>query len=137
MSPTTHQLSDVKGVGEATAAILAKAGIDSVEALAAASIEDIASVPGFGPGRSAAVRAAAAVLLETPPAVPEPAAVEEPPAETAPASGKNKGKKKDKGKKDKGKKGKGKKDKGKKGKGKKGKGKKDKGKKKGKGKKKK
>ena len=75
--PTTYQLSDVKGIGEKTAADLTTAGIASVEGLAAASIEDIESVPGFGPARATAVQAAAIALLNAP-------AVEEP-AEPAPA----------------------------------------------------
>ncbi len=111
MSAATPQLTDVKGVGDATAANLTAIGIDSVEALAGASAEEIARVPGFGPARAAAVRAAAAASLE------ESATTEEPAVEAEPAA-----EKKGKGKKGKGKKGK--KGKGKKGKGKKGKGKK-------------
>ena len=43
---TTHQLSDVKGIGEKTAADLTTAGIDSVAALAAASTECIIAFQG-------------------------------------------------------------------------------------------
>ena len=41
----TTPLTDVKGIGGATAAKLAETGIDSTEALAAAAIEEIAPVP--------------------------------------------------------------------------------------------
>ncbi len=57
------QLTAVNGVGPATAKHLAAHGLDSAEALAAASIEDIAAVPGFGPARATAVRQAASMLL--------------------------------------------------------------------------
>lgn len=60
----TTPLTDVKGIGGATAAKLAETGLDSAEALAAAAIEEIAACPGFGPARATTVRQAAIALLE-------------------------------------------------------------------------
>jgi transcription termination factor NusA len=113
---------DIKGIGPAAAETLAEYGINTVDALAEASIEEIVAIRGFSETRAAMVIADAADLLSA-------SGI----SLIADDSDKPLGKqdiKKDK-KKDKKKKGKGKKDKGKKDKGKK-----DKGKNKGKGKKK-
>ncbi len=59
----TRPLTDVKGIGEATAANLVGVGIDSAEALAAASSEEICACPGFGLARADAVQQAAHALL--------------------------------------------------------------------------
>ena len=115
---------DIKGIGPAAAETLAEYGINSVDALAEASIETIVAIRGFSETRAAMVIAEAAELRSASGIT-----------QIADDSDKPHGKqdiKKDK-KKDKKKKGKGK-GKGKKGKGKKDKGKKDKGKNKGKGK---
>ena len=57
------KLVDVNGVGPDTAKRLAARGIASVPALAEATVERIAQVPGFGPKRAAEVRTAASALL--------------------------------------------------------------------------
>ena len=110
---------DIKGIGPAAAETLAEYGINSVDALAEASIETIVAIRGFSETRAAMVIAEAAELLSV-------SGITQIADDSDKPHGK-KGNKKDK-KKDKKKKGKGK------GKGKKGKGKKDKGKNKGKGK---
>ena len=53
------ELTTISGVGEATAAELWRAGLRSVADVAAAAIEDIAAVPGFGYVRAQRVRAQA------------------------------------------------------------------------------
>ena len=107
---------DIKGIGPAAVETLAGYRINSVDALAQASIEKIAAIPGFSETRAAMVIAEAADLLAAPEIT-----------QSADDSDKQHGKKDKKKMKDK------KKDKKKKGKGKKGKGKnKSKGKKKGK-----
>ena len=53
------ELTKISGVGEATAAELWRAGLHSVADVAAAAIEDIAAVPGFGYVRAQRVRALA------------------------------------------------------------------------------
>ena len=98
---------DIKGIGPAAVATLAEYRINSVNALAGASVEKIAAIPGFSETRAAMVIAEAADLLAASGIT-----------QSADDSGKQHGKK-DK-KKDKEKKGKGAKGKGKnKGKGKK------------------
>ncbi len=64
MLSKARPLTDVKGIGEPTAANLVGVGIDSVEALAAASPEEISACPGFGLARADAVKRAANALLE-------------------------------------------------------------------------
>ena len=56
-------LTSVRGIGVDTARLLAEHGIGDVLSLAAASIDDIAAVPGFGPARAATVINTAAALL--------------------------------------------------------------------------
>jgi transcription termination factor NusA len=53
------KLSDISGVGPATARLLAESGFASVEAIATATPQELARVPGFGEARAAAVIAAA------------------------------------------------------------------------------
>ena len=94
-------LTQVAGIGPATARLLAANGLTSVAAIANASIAEIAAVPGFGPTRAAAIKQAAQ-QLET---KPEPTVA----LSTAPKKKKKRKKKaKDKKKKKKDGKGKGK-----------------------------
>jgi hypothetical protein len=60
MNPT---ITDVPGIGPATAEALAEHRIKTLRALASASLEKIAAVPGFSEARAAKVKAAAAALL--------------------------------------------------------------------------
>ncbi len=57
-----HALSDIPGIGESTAAILAEHGIDSVKSLIKGGIKGLMQVPGFGEKRAAVTLAAAAAL---------------------------------------------------------------------------
>ena len=54
---------DIKGIGPAAVATLAEYRINSVNALAGASVEKIAAIPGFSETRAAMVIAEAADLL--------------------------------------------------------------------------
>lgn len=71
-------ITDISGVGDATAKLLKTHGIDSVEAVARAAIEQLAAVPGIGASRAAALGESARRLLpdatagaaESPEAVP-------------------------------------------------------------------
>ena len=72
-------ITDISGIGDATAQLLKTHGIDSVEAVAQASIEQLAVVPGIGEDRAAALQGSARRLLpeaggeaQTPDAVPGP-----------------------------------------------------------------
>lgn len=56
-------ITDISGIGDATAQRLKAHGIDSVEAVAQASIEQLAAVPGIGANRAAALRESARRLL--------------------------------------------------------------------------
>ena len=56
-------ISDIKGVGPATERALAEGGFTSIEMLAAASIENVVAVPGFGKVRAALLIAEARALL--------------------------------------------------------------------------
>lgn len=56
-------LTDLKGVGEATAKLLATNGLSSVKAVAEAATGTIVSVPGFGAARAGAIKSAAIELL--------------------------------------------------------------------------
>ena len=56
-------ITDISGIREATAQRMASHGIDSVEAVAHASIERLVAIPGIGAIRAAALRAAANRLL--------------------------------------------------------------------------
>ena len=113
-------ITDISGIGDATAQRLKTYGIDSVEDVARASIEQLAAVPGIGENRAAALRRSARGLQ------PDAAGEESPEAAPAPAGDdagtdgrkdgkgkkKKKGKKSGKDKKKEKKKKKGKKDKG-------------------------
>lgn len=56
------KLSEISGVGPATARLLAESGFASVESVAKATPGELARVPGFGEARAAAVIAAAVSL---------------------------------------------------------------------------
>jgi len=107
----TTALTDIPGIGEATAATLQAGGLKTAEDVAAAAIEDITAVPGFGYTRAARIRSLAKELVgssaapdsdTSAPVVEEPAEV---PAVSVAAEsplskpGKKKKKKKDKDKK--------------------------------------
>ena len=68
--------TDISGIGDATAQQMRTHGLDSVEAVARASIEQLVAVPGIGAARAAALRESARRLLpddagtESPEAVP-------------------------------------------------------------------
>ncbi|HKI62508.1 MAG TPA: helix-hairpin-helix domain-containing protein [Mariprofundaceae bacterium] len=57
-----HPLTDIPGIGESTAILMAKHGIDSVKALQKGGIRKLTRVPGFGEVRAATVLAAAEAL---------------------------------------------------------------------------
>jgi len=57
------ELTGVRGIGVDTAQLLVEHDIRDVSALAAATVEEITAVPGFGSARAAAVKASAAELL--------------------------------------------------------------------------
>lgn len=106
-------ITEVRGIGASTAAVLEKHGFRSAEDLAAATVADIAAVPGFGESRAQKVKDAANDRLNNPPATaeaapapaPAPAAEEsQQPAKKAAKVKGEKGKKKEKGEKAKGKK---------------------------------
>ena len=108
-------INDISGIGDATAKQLKTHGIDSVEAVARAEIEQLAAVPGIGRSRAAALRASARRLLpdttadaESPEAMPATAGDAEAVSETvaAPADDDAEAKRKKGGKGKKGKKGK-------------------------------
>ena len=88
-------LTNIPGIGPSTAEALQTHGFDSLETLAASSIEKISEVPGFGAARSAAILQAASDMAS--PETPEQS--EEKPAKKK--NKKDKDKKKKKGKKDK------------------------------------
>lgn len=56
-------ITDVSGIGDATAQRLETHGFDSVEDVAQASIDQLATVPGIGMDRAAALRESARGLL--------------------------------------------------------------------------
>jgi len=91
---------DINGIGPAAVETLAEYRINSVNALARASIEKIAAIPGFSEARAATVIAEAADLLA--------ASGTTQPADDSDKQRDKKDKKGKKGKKDKKKKGKGK-----------------------------
>lgn len=59
------ELHDIRGIGPATATLLADHGLTSVKKLAKADLDAITAVAGFGPVRAAAVRADALAALPT------------------------------------------------------------------------
>ena len=97
-------ITDISGIGPASASVLAEHGFSSIESLATTTVKALAAVPGFSAARAAKVIAAAGALL------PEQADTGDKAEKNAP--GRKKDKKEKKGKKDKkdkkGKKGKGK-----------------------------
>ncbi len=91
MNPT---MTDVPGIGPAAAEALAEHRIKTLRALASASLEKIAAVPGFSEARAAKVKAAALALLAGQEiGAPAP---EEAPAEPAPEKGEEKAGKQEK-----------------------------------------
>ena len=58
-----QKLTDIQGIGPKTADRLRTLGIDSVQALSAASAELIATIPGFFASRAEAVKTAAAEMV--------------------------------------------------------------------------
>ena len=95
-------ITDVSGIGDATAQLLKTHGIDSAEAVARASIEQLVAVPGIGPGRAAALRQSAIRLLPDAATAEEAGAAtgaEESDAAPAPAGGEAKRTEDKKGKK--------------------------------------
>jgi hypothetical protein len=66
----TPQLTEVAGIGEVAAANLTAAGIRTVGQLAAAGLERIQAVPGFGPAKAESAKSAARALLDTGSAAP-------------------------------------------------------------------
>lgn len=74
----TTPITEVRGIGASTAAVLAKHGFSSAEDLANASIADIAAVPGFGESRAQKIIDAANDRLNNPPMAAEAAPAPEP-----------------------------------------------------------
>ena len=96
-------ITDISGIGDATAQLLKAHGIDSVEAVAQASTEQLAAVPGIGANRAAALGESARRLLpdanaDTPSSetVPAPAGDDTEMERTKDGKGKKKKKKKKK-----------------------------------------
>lgn len=67
----TAPITDVAGVGPATAAVLARHGIQTIPELATVSEMDLAAIPEIGPGRGRRLIAAARTSLSQGGAVPE------------------------------------------------------------------
>ena len=59
----TKDVTNVRGIGEKIAALLAKKEIRTVKKLANVSLAELLSIPGFGKARAAAVQEAAVSLL--------------------------------------------------------------------------
>jgi len=66
------KVTDIPGIGPHTAQILAANGIETVEALAALSPQELAALPGFGAARAAAIGQAILRLQQPSPEVTEP-----------------------------------------------------------------
>ncbi len=81
-------ITEIRGIGASTAAVLAKHGFKSAEDLAKASIDEIVAVPGFGESRAQKIKEAANERLTNPPAPAEaaPAVAEAKPAKAATAA---------------------------------------------------
>ncbi len=81
-------ITEIRGIGASTAAVLAKHGFKSAEDLAKASIDEIVAVPGFGESRAQKIKEAANERLSNPPAPAEaaPAVAEAKPAKAATAA---------------------------------------------------
>lgn len=62
-----HALTDIPGIGESTAALLAEHGIDSVKALVKGGAKGLMQVPGFGEKRAATILEAVAALQDDKP----------------------------------------------------------------------
>ncbi|MGR9106363.1 MAG: helix-hairpin-helix domain-containing protein [Gammaproteobacteria bacterium] len=60
-----HEITNVKGIGPATATLLAEHGIKTIADLAAASVDDLIAIPGFNEFRSKQVKFNAESLLKT------------------------------------------------------------------------
>ncbi len=59
-----HSITDIPGIGESTATLLADHGIDSVKTLRKGGMKKLCRVPGFGEMRAASVLAAADTLKD-------------------------------------------------------------------------
>lgn len=59
------QLTNISGIGPSTAALLQEHGFNSPKDIAEASVKSICEVPGFGPARAKAVKAAAKRVSES------------------------------------------------------------------------
>ena len=59
------KLTQISGIGPATAALLEAAGFTSVETVANSSVAKLAKVRGFGPARASAIIGSARSLLST------------------------------------------------------------------------
>jgi hypothetical protein len=66
------KVTDIPGIGPHTAQILAGNGIETVEALAALSPQELAALPGFGAARAAAIGQAILRLQQPSPKITEP-----------------------------------------------------------------
>ncbi len=69
-----NQITNIPGIGDKTAEILAAHGFKTVSAIARSTVEKLSSVPGFGPSRSGVIIAAAIALLDEPARQPQPTA---------------------------------------------------------------
>ena len=58
-------LTTVRGIGPSTATVLTKHGFDTAGAIAAAPVERLVAIPGFGAARAEAVKAAAQQAMAT------------------------------------------------------------------------
>ena len=56
-------ITDISGIGDATAQNMKAQGLDSVEAVAQATVEQLVAVPGIGTARAAALKGSARRLL--------------------------------------------------------------------------
>lgn len=65
------RVTDIPGIGPHTAQVLAGNGIETVEALAALSPQELAALPGFGTARAAAIGQAILRLRQPLPEVSE------------------------------------------------------------------
>lgn len=60
-----HSITDISGIGESTAALLAEHGIDSIKVLRKGGVKKLCLVPGFGEARATRILAAARMLKDS------------------------------------------------------------------------